>query len=68
MGVLKNPTAWGPCCFCAQDIEPTEVDPCRVSVETQADKWQVWFCHARCFKAKLTDLPGAPGFFAPAHF
>lgn len=68
MGVLTNPTAWGPCCFCGQTIEPTAIDPCRVSVETQADKWQVWFCHALCFKTKLTDPPDAPGFFAPAHF
>jgi hypothetical protein len=59
---------WGPCCFCAKTIEPNAIDPCRIVVTTRADKWQVWFCHAACFKARLTHPPDAPGFLAPAHF
>ena len=59
---------WGPCCFCAQRIVPTTTDPCRVTVETQGEKWQLWFCHAACFNERLTDPPEAPGMFAPAHF
>ena len=59
---------FGPCCFCGCDIESTGVDPCRVTVETEAGKWQVWSCHARCFKARLTDPPEAPGLFEAAHF
>jgi hypothetical protein len=55
---------FGPCCFCGEQIDASEVDPCRVTVETSAAKWQVWFCHAECFKARLTDNP----MFEPAHF
>jgi hypothetical protein len=29
-------------------------------------KWQVWFCHAACFKDRLATLPDMPGFFDPA--
>jgi len=55
---------WGPCCFCGQPIGDSERDPCRVTVETRQEKWQVWFCHAECFKSRL-----APGsLFEPAHF
>ena len=43
----------GPCCFCGEDIQPSAVDPCRVSVETAAGKWQVWCCHSACFKGVL---------------
>jgi hypothetical protein len=25
-------------------------------------------CHGSCFRAKLADLPEAPGLFEPAHF
>ena len=42
----KNNVVAGPCCFCAKDIPPSDVDPCRVSVETAAGKWQVWFRHS----------------------
>jgi hypothetical protein len=40
---------FGPCCFCGEHIPATDVDPCRVTVETTASAMQVWFCHARCF-------------------
>jgi hypothetical protein len=56
----------GPCCFCAATIHATEVDPCQVTVETAKGQWQVWFCHAACFKAKLNDPPDWPGVFEPA--
>ncbi|HEV2690330.1 MAG TPA: hypothetical protein VGV35_17360 [Bryobacteraceae bacterium] len=70
---MNDPTdniqvAWGPCCFCAQIIAGNPTDPCRVTVETAAGKWQVWFCHAACFKQRLTDPPEAPGMMEPAHF
>jgi hypothetical protein len=58
---------WGPCCFCAQPIANSALDPCRVTVENAAGKWQVWFCHAECFKSRLTDPPEAPGMTWPAH-
>ena len=58
--------SWGPCCFCGKDIEPSDVDPCRVSVETTRGHWQVWFCHAQCFKARIaTDTVMD---LSPAHF
>lgn len=59
---------FGPCCFCGRDIEKTSVDPCSVTVETSGGKWQVWKCHASCFRQKLAELPEAPGRFEPAHF
>ena len=45
--------AFGPCCFCGSDIGATETDPCSVTVETVAGKWQVWYCHAECFKTRI---------------
>lgn len=55
---------WGPCCFCGQPIADSEHNPCRVTVETRKEKWQVWFCHAECFRSRL-----APDtLFEPAHF
>jgi ribonuclease HI len=65
----SNPTIeWGPCCFCGLRIQPSSVDPCRVQVATASGKWQVWMCHAACFKQRITNPPEAPGFFDPAHF
>jgi hypothetical protein len=48
----------GPCCFCGEPIEHTAVDPCAVSVETEEGMTQAWFCHARCFKARLATGRG----------
>ena len=59
---------WGPCCFCGLDIQPSDIDPCRVQVSTTRGKAQVWFCHAACFKQRIVDPPNAPGLFDPAHF
>lgn len=57
---------WGPCCFCGDEIAANEIDPCSVTVETAAKKWQMWFCHSTCFKNEIVtdsymDL-------SPAHF
>ena len=57
---------WGPCCFCGKDIAPSASDPCRVSLETAAGKWQVWFCHSACFKGLLA-VSGSVD-LSPAHF
>jgi ribonuclease HI len=59
---------WGPCCFCGLQIEPSNVDPCRVQVTTTSGKWQVWVCHAACFKQRIKNPVEAPGLFDPAHF
>jgi hypothetical protein len=59
---------WGPCCFCGLQIDATAKDPCRVTVETAGGKWQVWFCHAHCFKDRLSIRPDLLGLFDPAHF
>jgi hypothetical protein len=59
---------FGPCCFCGADIAPEWADPCTVTVETAGGKWQVWKAHGACFKARLAELPEAPGLFDPAHF
>ena len=58
----------GPCCFCASQIAGTTTDPCRMTVETASGKWQVWFCHAQCFKDRLSTRPDLLGLFDPAHF
>jgi hypothetical protein len=57
---------FGPCCFCGQEIRKTEVDPCSVTVETVKNKWQVWVCHAECFKSRITTKPEID--LSPAHF
>jgi hypothetical protein len=59
---------FGPCCFCARDIEKTGTDPCRITVVTASGKPQFWVCHGSCLREKLTDPPEAPGLFEPAHF
>jgi hypothetical protein len=59
---------FGPCCFCGKDIEQHGTDPCRITVETAAGNWQVWFSHGACFRVRLAEFPDNPGFFDPAHF
>jgi len=59
---------WGPCCFCGKDIAPTEIDPCNVQVTTQMDRWQMWFCHALCFKQRLAHMPPDGPDLEPAIF
>jgi len=59
---------FGPCCFCGADIVAQGPDPCTVTVETAQGKWQVCKAHGACFKARLAQLPEAPGLFDPAHF
>lgn len=56
----------GPCCFCGKMIEDSDVDPCSVKVETAGGKWQVWCCHALCFKALIAETPHID--MSPAHF
>lgn len=58
----------GQCCLCGKEIEAGGVDPCEVVVTTAEGRWQTWWCHAQCFKERLTDPLEAPGFFEPAHF
>ncbi len=57
---------FGPCCFCGQEIEKADVDPCRVTVETSMGKWQVWVCHGECFKSRITTETEID--LSPAHF
>ena len=66
--VTNAKVEWGPCCFCGLEIQLSDVDPCRIQVSTASGKWQVWFCHAACFKQRIKNPPEAPGFFDPAHF
>ena len=56
----------GPCCFCGKPIERNAVDPCVVSVETEDGLTQAWFCHAGCFKTRLSQDPALD--LTPAHF
>jgi hypothetical protein len=58
--------SFGPCCFCGQDIKETEIDPCRLTVETSGDKWQVWYCHGACFRDRIVKHPQID--LSPAHF
>jgi hypothetical protein len=60
------PVAFGPCCFCNEQIAESESDPCNVTVETAHGGWQVWFCHAECFKERLAKRED--GFFDPGIF
>jgi len=56
---------FGPCCFCGKNIVSTNIDPCRITVETTSEKWQVWFCHGKCFKERIVDHPMD---LSPAYF
>ena len=62
--MIDNLIKFGPCCFCGKDIIESDIDPCRVTVETHVDKWQVWHCHATCFSERLIVDP----MMEPAHF
>ena len=57
---------WGPCCFCGEQIAETEVDPCSVQVTTASGNWQMWYCHAECFKVRLATNDVMD--LSPAHF
>jgi hypothetical protein len=57
---------WGPCCFCGMQIADSDVDPCRITVETSQKKWQLWFCHAACFKSRV--IQDSKIDLSPAHF
>jgi hypothetical protein len=56
----------GPCCFCGKEIEETQIDPCRITVETKNGLWQVWFGHSSCFKERISDNDYLD--LSPAHF
>jgi hypothetical protein len=56
----------GPCPFCGQFVEDSEVDPCSLTVKTKEGKWPTWFCHAQCFKSKILENPYLD--LSPAHF
>ncbi len=64
--VNANKVAWGPCCFCGQDIKPSAIDPCRVTVETNQGKWQAWVCHGACFRVRVTTATEVD--LSPVHF
>ncbi|HYM31590.1 MAG TPA: hypothetical protein VEU47_09840 [Candidatus Cybelea sp.] len=66
--MAKIEATFGPCCFCGAPIKEAGTDPCRLTVETAEAKWQVWFCHGECFRARLATLEDNPDFFEPAHF
>ncbi len=66
--MAETGATFGPCCFCAQVIEPTGSDPCRLTVTTSSEKWQVWFCHGACFRERLGSVPEFEGLFDPAYF
>ena len=57
---------WGPCCFCGKDIEASDTHPCRLTMETASEQWQVWFCHAMCFKSRISTAEDID--LSPAHF
>jgi hypothetical protein len=55
----------GPCPFCGEFIEESELDPCSVTVTTKTGLWQVWYCHGRCFKGLVVENPHLD--LSPAH-
>ena len=56
----------GPCPFCGEFIEENETDPCSLTVTTRKELWQVWQCHAQCFKNRVVE--NAYIDLSPAHF
>ena len=65
-GKLDHPikVQFGPCCFCGKDVETTEKEPCRLTVETREGHWQAWVCHAQCFRQRLFE----DSLLEPIHF
>jgi hypothetical protein len=63
-GVAMATSMWL-CCFCGQEIEEADSDPCRLTVQTSDGKPQYWSCHGACFKERLAT---EPPIFGPAHF
>ena len=57
-----------PCCFCAKEIEKTEIDPCSISVATDNGRKQFWSCHSACFKAALNQEKKMKEIFEPTYF
>jgi hypothetical protein len=55
---------FGPCCFCGKDVEPSKKEPCRLTVETREGLWQMWVCHAHCFRERLWE----DSLLEPVHF
>ena len=68
LNLVDEEVVWGPCCFCGKGVDPSTIDPLRVAATTNEGKWQVWFAHSECFKARLVDPPDMPGMAEPAHF
>jgi hypothetical protein len=56
------------CCFCGNEIATTDPNLLWLTATTPEHQSQTWFCHAACFKARLSDPPGAEGLFEPVHF
>jgi hypothetical protein len=56
----------GPCPFCGELIEETEIDPCSLTVTTRKKLWQLWYCHAECFKQRIAENEYVD--LSPAHF
>ena len=56
----------GPCCFCGEMIDDSEIDPCTVAVQTRDGKSQVWYCHSACFRERIAENPYVD--LSPAHF
>jgi len=57
---------FGPCCFCNEQIAASNTDPCTITVSTKDERWQVWYCHAKCFRDRLFGRED--GMFEPANF
>jgi hypothetical protein len=61
-----NVTFNGPCPFCGEFIDENEIDPCQINVATRKGLWQVWHCHAKCFKDRIVKNQYID--LSPAHF
>lgn len=56
----------GPCPFCGELIEESEIDPCSLVVTTRQELWQIWYCHGECFKKRIVENKYVD--LSPAHF
>jgi hypothetical protein len=62
--VMQKISGWL-CCFCGQEIEETDIDPCTFTIRTSRGNDQAYACHGICFKKHIAS---EPPIFAPAHF
>ena len=59
---------WSPCCFCGENIQKSDIDPCSVQVSAVTGKWQYGSATHSALSQDLAHLRKHSHFLEPAHF